>query len=66
MSEPQVEATVNLQATTFDEGKAALEAIFGDKDTVSCMEARLKNTDMQRDHEKVKTKRLEALKALFK
>lgn len=58
--------TVNLQVTEFAEGKAALKAIFDDRDTVSCMEACLKNTDMQRDHEKVKAKRLEALDAFFK
>lgn len=58
--------TINLQVTSFDEGKAALEAIFEDKATVSCMEARLKNTDMPRDREKIKAKRLEALEAFFK
>lgn len=66
MTKPGESQTINLQVTAFDQGKAALEAIFGDRDTVSCMEARLENSDMQRDREKIKARRLEALKALIK
>ena len=58
--------TINLQVTEFDEGKAVLATIFDDEKTIACMEARLKNTDMPRDREKVKAKRLEALEAFFK
>ena len=66
MTKPGEGQIVNLQVTEYDDGKNALKAIFDDRNTVTCMEARLKNTDMQRNREKVKAKRLEALDAFLK
>lgn len=63
MADMETGETVILNGSTVEARKAELATIFGDKHLLSCMEARLKNTDKPTSMEQAKHRRHEALKA---